>query len=235
MNDSRFRLSARSDRRLLVFAKAPEPGRVKTRLASSIGSEAACEVYRAMIREMMERLDRGDRFDIEVMWTASAELDGTKLLEELGPHRLARQIGNDLGERMTVAFCERALLQRTTQIIAIGTDLPDLEPQEIESASALLRSCDWVVGPATDGGYYLIGCRSESMDAHVFEGVHWGEPSVFETTIDRIRSLGETVALLPERRDIDQIEDLDDYVERHPDGEVAKVLAKVRATERSAS
>ncbi|MDX1583801.1 MAG: TIGR04282 family arsenosugar biosynthesis glycosyltransferase [Thermoanaerobaculia bacterium] len=235
MNDSTFKMGERSDRRLLVFAKAPEPGRVKTRLARSMGREAACDVYRSMIRELTDRLGDGKDFDVEVMWTGSSALAGAELVDAFAPYRLARQIGSDLGERMTVAFCERALLQRTTQIIAIGVDLPDIEMTEIESASLLLESCDWVIGPASDGGYYLIGCRAESMDARVFEGIHWGEPSVCDATTDRIRSLGETVALLPERRDIDDFEDLRDYVERHPRGEIASTVERIGIPERSAS
>lgn len=235
MKESDYELCTRSPRRLLVFAKAPEAGRVKTRLARSIGAESSLEVYRAMIRELLGRLDTvaRDGFDVEVMWSGSTEIEGSLLTSTFAPYRVARQIGHDLGERLITAISERALLQRTRQIVVIGTDLPDLEGVDVESAFALLDSCEWVIGPATDGGYYLIGCRSASFDASVFDGIHWGESSVLEATTARIRELGVSVALLPERSDIDDIDDLAGYVERHPDGEVAKAYRQVTSRQRS--
>lgn len=210
-----------------MFARAPELGVVKSRLARTLGDTEALEVYRAMIRDLLSRFEQVTEIDVEVLWTGTESVPGEALIETFRPHRLARQVGRDLGERMTMAFSERALLQRTSQIIAIGTDVPDLEPSDLESAFALLDSCDWVVGPATDGGYYLIGCRASSFDGRVFEGIHWGQSSVLEATLDRIRELGETVAMLPERTDIDLEEDLLDYVRRRPGGEVARTCERV--------
>lgn len=233
MRESDYRLCTRSPRRVLMFAKAPEAGLVKTRLARTVGPDESREFYRGMVGELLERLGSGDEFDIEVLWTGSPDVPGNLLTTTFAPHRLSRQIGSDLGERMTTAISERALLQRTRQIIAIGTDLPDLERSDLDTAFALLGSCEWVIGPAMDGGYYLIGCRSTSFDATVFEGIHWGESSVLEATTERIRELGATVALLPERRDIDDLDDLVDYVERHPDGEVARIYRHVNNRQRS--
>lgn len=230
MTESVYELCSRSPRRVLIFAKAPEAGQVKTRLAKSVGSEEAVEIYRGMIRDLLRGLGSGDELDIEVMWSGSRDVPGNVLIETFSPHRLSRQIGHDLGERMTTAISERALLQRTRQIIAIGTDLPDLERSDLEAAFSLLDSCEWVIGPAIDGGYYLIGCRSDSFDARVFEGIHWGKSSVLEATTERIRELGAAVALLPERADIDDIDDLVDYVGRHPDGEVARTFRQVSQT-----
>ncbi|MBW3671444.1 MAG: TIGR04282 family arsenosugar biosynthesis glycosyltransferase [Acidobacteria bacterium] len=227
MTESVYQLCSRPPRRVLIFAKAPEVGRVKTRLAKSIGTEGALEIHRAMIRDLLGRLGSGDELDIDVIWSGSEEVPGASLVETFSPHRLTRQIGSDLGERMATAISDRALLQRTRQIIAIGTDLPDLERIDLEAAFSLLDSCGWVVGPALDGGYYLIGCRSRSFDASVFQGIHWGESSVLEATTERIRKVGESVALLPQRRDIDEIEDLVEYVNRHPDEEVARVYRQL--------
>lgn len=230
MTESAYQLCSRSPRRVLIFAKAPEVGRVKTRLAKSTGAEKARDIHRAMIRDLLHRLGTGDELDIEVIWSGSEDVQGESLVEIFSPHRLARQVGRDLGERMATAISDRALLQRTRQIIAIGTDLPDLERSDLEAAFSLLDSCGWVIGPALDGGYYLIGCRSRSFDASVFQGIQWGDSSVLEATTERIRKLGESVALLPQRRDIDEIEDLVEYVNRHPDGEVARVYRQVRHT-----
>lgn len=233
MIESDYEVCTRSPRRVLVFAKAPEKGRVKTRLARSIGVEGAAEVYRGMISELLGRLGSDNGFDVEVLWTGSADVPGKTLTGTFAPYRLARQIGRDLGERMTTAFSERALLQRTRQIIAIGTDLPDLGRSDLEAAFSLLNSCEWVIGPARDGGYYLIGCRSANFDASVFEGIHWGQSSVLEATTERIRELGGTVALLPKRQDIDEIDDLEEYVARHPGGDVARAFREVQQGQRS--
>lgn len=233
MRESDHELCTRSPRRVLVFARAPERGMVKTRLARAVGADGSLAIYRGMIRELLDRLGSGRGFDIEVMWTGSTEVSGDVLTSTFAPHRLSRQIGHNLGERMTTAISERALLQRTRQIIVIGTDLPDLDGSDIEAGFALLNSCEWVIGPSADGGYYMIGCRSASFDARVFEGIHWGQTSVLQATTERIRGFGATLALLPERRDIDEIDDLEAYCHDHPEGEVARVYRQLHREQRS--
>jgi uncharacterized protein len=229
-----FETCTRSTSRLLIFARVPEPGLVKRRLAEDLGSPLATEVYSAMIEELLDHLAQPDEeLDLEVMWTASAELRGAEVLRSFRDLRLSRQIGHDLGERLIAAFSERAVLHRVSKIVAIGTDLPDLERSEVMRAFDLLDSCDWVLGPAADGGYYLIGCRPAGFDTRVFEGVDWGSNSVLEVTRERIRELGATVALLPERRDVDRLQDLHDYVRRHPGSRPAAVLTGGGEVERS--
>lgn len=198
---------------------------VKRRLAADLGFPLATEVYSAMIEELLDHLAQPDEeLDLEVMWTASAELRGDEVLRSFRDLRLSRQTGHDLGERLIAAFSERAVLHRVSKIVAIGTDLPDLQRSEVMRAFDLLDSCDWVLGPAEDGGYYLIGCRPAGFDTRVFEGLDWGSNSVLEVTRERIRELGATVALLPERRDVDRLQDLHDYVRRHPGSRPAAVL-----------
>jgi glycosyltransferase A (GT-A) superfamily protein (DUF2064 family) len=94
----------------------------------------------------------------------------------------------------------------------------------IEHAFDLLESCEWVVGPAADGGYYLIGCRALAFDPDIFRGIDWGTSSVLETTRRRIGAIGRTIALLPERYDIDTAADLERYASEQHDGELARLL-----------
>jgi uncharacterized protein len=229
-----FETCSRSTSRLLIFARVPEPGLVKRRLAEDLGDPLAVEVYSAMIEELLDHVGESDgAIDVEVMWTASPGVRGADVLRSFRDFRLSRQVGADLGERLIAAFSERAVLHRVSKIVAIGADLPDLERSEAKRAFDLLDSCDWVLGPAEDGGYYLIGCRPGSFDTRVFEGIDWGSSSVLEGTRERIRELGATVALLPGRRDVDRCEDLYDYVGRHPASRPAAVLGRVRDEERS--
>lgn len=131
------------------------------------------------------------------------------------------QTGADLGDRMAMAFSERFFFQRTRKIIAIGVDEPQLSRQVIDHAFALLDSCEWVVGPASDGGYYLIGCRAPAFDSAIFQDVAWGTGEVIAATLTKIRQWGSTVALLPSRRDIDRVEDLDAHAAAMDGGRTA--------------
>jgi glycosyltransferase A (GT-A) superfamily protein (DUF2064 family) len=93
--------------------------------------------------------------------------------------------------------------------VVIGSDDPSLGRELIDHAFALLDSCEYVLGPAEDGGYYLIGCRALSFDPTVFLDIDWGMSTVLATTLQRIATIGRTVALLPRRYDIDTAADLD--------------------------
>ena len=198
--------------RLLVFARLPELGVVKTRLAAEIGEARALAVYRTMLRDVLAAIGESDReTQIEVMWAPTAAANGAALREAFGEHALAMQTGTTLGDRMSMAFSERFFFHRTEKIVAVGVDEPTLTRETVDHAFGLLDSCDWVVGPATDGGYYLIGCRAAAFDSSVFRQIEWGTSSVFATTMSRIRESGVSVAILPERRDVDTAEDLRAY------------------------
>jgi rSAM/selenodomain-associated transferase 1 len=195
--------------RLLIFARVPELGSVKTRLAATLGDERTLLVYGAMLRDLLAGVGHSDdRTEIEVVWTASPAVTGERLREVFGGHSLARQTGDTLGDRLAMAFSERFFFERTQKIVAIGTDDPTLRRETIDHAFALLDSCEWVVGPAADGGYYLIGARAQTFDPDVFRDVAWSTQSVLETTIRKIRGWQQTIATLPERIDIDAEDDL---------------------------
>lgn len=212
-------------RRLLVFARLPEIGRVKTRLAQSIGNEKALAVYEAMLRDVLASIgSAAGQMEIEVLWAPTSSANAQSLGRAFGDRPLAMQTGATLGDRLAMAFAERFFFHRTEMIVAIGVDDPLLSRATIDEAFALLESCDWVIGPATDGGYYLIGCRAASFDATVFQNIEWGSDSVMRTTLERIRAREQTVAVLPRRYDIDIEADLRRFAGEAAEGALAALL-----------
>ena len=198
--------------RLLVFARLPEAGNVKTRLAADLGDERALAVYEAMLRDLFANVGApDDELDIEVLWAPTEAANGAALKRAFNNYPLAMQTGDTLGDRLGMAFSERFFFHRTQTIVAIGVDEPALTRALIGHAAGLLESCDWVLGPTEDGGYYLIGCRAAAFDSAIFAGIKWGSARVFAQTLAKIRRWQTTVAVLPLRRDIDVIDDLRAY------------------------
>ena len=200
--------------RLLVFARLPELGKVKTRLAESIGEEGALEAYKTMLRDLLASIGKSSpETEIEILWAPTESATGESLTRAFGDLPTAMQTGANLGDRLSMAFSERFFFHATQKIVAIGVDDPSLPRTLIDTAFAQLDSCEWVVGPAEDGGYYLIGCRAASFDPMIFADVEWGTSSVFVTTMSKIAELQSTVAVLPVRWDIDAAADWTRYVE----------------------
>jgi rSAM/selenodomain-associated transferase 1 len=198
--------------RLLVFARLPELGKVKTRLAVDVGNARALAVYESMLRTLITSIgESSPAMEIEFLWPPSTTANGELIRRAFADHAAAMQTGTTLGDRLSMAFSERFFFHRTQKIIAIGVDDPTLPRALIDHAFALLDSCEFVVGPAVDGGYYLFGCRALSFDPSVFVDIAWGTPAVLKTTVDRIAATGRTMAMLPERMDIDTAEDLERY------------------------
>ncbi|HET7434944.1 MAG TPA: TIGR04282 family arsenosugar biosynthesis glycosyltransferase [Thermoanaerobaculia bacterium] len=196
--------------RLLVFARLPERGKVKTRLAADVGDDRALAIYNAMLRDVLEMasLVTDESHEVEVLWAPTESANAETLRNAFGDLPLAMQTGNDLGDRLSMAFSERFFFHRTRKIVVIGVDDPTLPRELIDHAYALLDSAEWVIGPATDGGYYLLGCRAMSFDAEIFRGIEWGTSSVLAKTLEKIANAKASVALLPERSDIDTAADL---------------------------
>ena len=195
--------------RLLVFARLPERGRVKTRLAAEIGDERALAAYEAMLHDVLDAIGPSTPdIEIEVVWAPTAAANGETLARAFGNRVLAMQTGANLGDRLAMALSERFYFQRTQKIIAIGVDDPLLDRVTIDHAFSLLDSCEWVLGPAADGGYYLIGCRAPAFESSVFMDIEWGTDHVLSTTLAKIRASGTTLAMLPVRHDVDVADDL---------------------------
>jgi len=191
-----------------------------------MGNGRALAVYEAMLHDLLNGIGPSSpQTEVEVLWAPTPAAGGEALRRSFGERPLAMQTGELLGDRLAMAFSERFFFHRTNKIIAIGVDDPALSRETIDHAFALLDSVEWTVGPAVDGGYYLIGCRASAFDTEIFQDIAWGTSSVLEATLTKIRQWNATVAVLPQRMDIDEEKDLLAY---RPDegGALSKLLAE---------
>lgn len=187
--------------RLVVFLKAPAPGAVKTRLAETLGADAACAAYRQLVEALLANLAPLPR--VELCFTpleAAAAFDAW-----LRPGWLSvPQVGADLGERLHATFAEH-FESDALRVVIIGSDCPDVTVQDIEQAWLALEAHDVVLGPALDGGYWLIGLRAPQPA--LFAGIPWSTDRVFGETMCRARAADLRVALLRELADVDTAAD----------------------------
>ena len=192
------------ERTLIAFAKVPRPGRVKTRLAAAIGDAEAASLYRVMGRRVLDGVRGGD-YRIVVYIDPANELAAAR--EWLGAAGVdfRPQKGDDLGERLADAF--RREFRRARQVCAIGTDAPAVDRPVIERAFAELSTNDLVLGPALDGGYYLIGTTGYRPE--LFREVPWSTEEVMSATLVRARALRLRTTALEPLPDIDTVEDLE--------------------------
>lgn len=184
-------------KRLGIFVKTPVPGAVKTRLVPPLSPEDACALYRGFLADLFRRIHRlkGIRFTV---FHAGDDLPALKPLVPDG-WELVPQEGDDLGARLTSASAH--LLKGGGRAIIIGSDSPDLPIQYIRRAFQRLKHKDAALGPATDGGYYLVGLRAPAPG--VFAGVSWGGETVLRETVDNIRNSGLSLHVLPVWYDVD--------------------------------
>jgi len=182
--------------RLVLFARFPEPGKVKTRLAEAVGGTEACRLYSAFLEDLLSRFP-----DATVAVDPPDALG--KFRDRFGDRRLVAQTGRDLGARL--AACVESSLAAGERVCIIGTDLPHLPTDIVARAYQALEDRDVVLGPAADGGYYLIALR---RSAPLFEGIAWSTDRVLAQTLDRARETGLSVAMLEQRSDVDTIDDL---------------------------
>ncbi|MFN0158013.1 MAG: TIGR04282 family arsenosugar biosynthesis glycosyltransferase [Bacteroidota bacterium] len=200
---------------LIIFAKLPRAGHVKTRLGKAIGMSAAAEIYKLFAehaftlgRQLLKK-----EIKVYVFYDPPASVDEVRTW--VGPlFRLIPQEGTTLGDRMRRAF-EYTFATGSSRTIIIGTDVPELDLLTLESAFVRLGKDDVVVGPSSDGGYYLLGMNAPTKE--LFDGVHWSSESVFHETIERLHRLNLSFAELAELADIDTISDYRAYQDRTRD------------------
>jgi len=192
-----------ASRALVVFLKAPIAGLVKTRLLPQWSAEAARDLYRAMVEDLLERLDGIPEVEqLQFYEPPSAE---RAVREWLGEGRsLQPQRGRDLGDRMDAAS-RAAFARGYRKVVLAGSDVPDLDRDTIESAFAALERNDVVVGPALDGGYYLIGLRGPRTA--LFREVEWGSDGVLRQTVGKAEALGLSIECLQPLAVVDTPED----------------------------
>jgi uncharacterized protein len=204
---------------LLLFLRYPQPGSTKIRLIPALGKIGAAQLQRQMVEYLLERLHQ-PAWQLKIYFTGSS----LKAMQAwLGPNlSYCRQAQGDLGARLHAGFQSsfskpwvedlpaenRVAANRVVanRVVAIGADCPELGPQHIQAAFQQLALRDIVLGPAQDGGYYLIGLRQPQ--ALLFQGIDWSTPLVFRQTQAKAQQLGLTLAQLPVLSDIDRPEDL---------------------------
>lgn len=192
--------------RLLVFAKAPVPGRVKTRLVPALGEQGAADLHRFLVDDTLCRTVRADICPAQLWCAPDCEHPIFRDWQQRFGVELRRQEGADIGGRMHHALA--LALDTADYAVLVGTDCPELDADDVAGALGCLDAgCDAVFVPAEDGGYVLIGLRRS--EACVFAGVDWGGPRVMEQTRERLRTLGWRWRELPARWDVDRPEDLD--------------------------
>ena len=189
---------------LLIFTRAPYPGQVKTRLAPLLGAAGAAALQISLLKRVLATAMSGRRIPTQLWYAGPPH----PLLQSLA-HRyriaLRRQQGEDLGIRMAQAC--GTVLRHHRAVLLVGSDCPRLRKQDLENAVAALENgSDVVLGPAWDGGYYLLGLRCFRLP--LFRDVPWGDARVLAFSLRRCRLMGLRVWLLPRRRDIDRPVDL---------------------------
>lgn len=185
-------------RRLLLFTKPARAGRVKTRLIDDLTPAEAAELHAAFVDDLLDRLRGGD-FELRLAWA----LDADEPVPE-GPVPGVRQRGDDLGERLYLALSESP-----GAVAALGSDHPTLPLGLVHRAFERVEAgADVVLGPAEDGGYYLIAVDGGAVPRRLFAGIDWSTERVLPQTLERCRELGLRVELLPMASDVDTPEDL---------------------------
>lgn len=190
---------------LLVFVRTPNPGKVKTRLARSLGDEKAAEFYRlcadATISEICQLPGEIERY---VFFAEPIDRYEMKRLAGLG-FKVEVQEGDSLGQRLGNAF-SRVFENGARKVVIVASDVPDLSARIMTEAVTSLNSTDVVIGPCYDGGYYLIGMKE--LHRELFDGISWGTEHVFKQTLDAAGEKGLTVLQLPVLVDVDTEADL---------------------------
>lgn len=188
---------------LVVFARAPALGEVKTRLAAEVGDATALAIYRRLAEQVLSAVQANGRYSITVAFAPGSARRAMR--EWLGTSVALRpQTSGDLGTRMAGAIAD-AIAAGAERVVVIGTDCPQVTAAVVMEAFGRLDAADVVLGPAADGGYYLIGmARLHSL---LFDDVPWSSPDTLRITLESARRAGLSVALLEERRDIDTAED----------------------------
>jgi rSAM/selenodomain-associated transferase 1 len=192
--------------KLIVFVKAPRPGTVKTRLARTIGPEAACAAYQCLVLTLLRQLQPLPALELCFSPDDAASEVHAWLRKgwESGP-----QGPGDLGHRLCGAF-SRAFACGSRRVVVLGSDCPTVTVEDLRHAWNHLRQRDVVLGPAADGGYWLIGLRQPQPD--LFREIPWSSERVLEETLNRCRRARLTVELLRRQSDVDTVEDWNGFL-----------------------
>ena len=191
---------------LIIFIKNPALGKVKTRLAKTVGDEKALEIYRELSRITRKNASILRGVQLYVFYSNFIDKNDD-WSNEIFEKRV--QLGEGLGDRMSNAFHE--ILTQHEHVCIIGSDCPTLSVDILNQSFEMLQNHDFVVGPSTDGGYYLLGISSKKYD-FLFKNMEWSTENVLSETLQRIAQNDKTIALLPYLTDVDEEKDWVDYI-----------------------
>lgn len=190
---------------IVLFAKAPIPGEVKTRLQPHLSSDDAASLHEAFVLDTLDALREIDGVDICLACHPDMEQDFfVDIKRDFGVDLISQGEG-DLGERMMRALTVLSS-KGYKRIVILGSDSPTLPGELVKDAFASLGKSSLVIGPGLDGGYYLLGLSGDVPD--IFDGVSWGSGTVFEETMKRVKKSGTSFSILPFWYDVDTINEL---------------------------
>lgn len=205
-------MNGRSKTCILFFVKYPAAGKVKTRLAKQLGHCAAVDLYKNFVTDTLGTLEN---LNVNFKIVFAPPDTKNQFQQWLGKeHWYAPQSGQDLGQKMTNAFLQ-AFGEGFNSVITIGSDSPDLPAEYLELAFMALDTNDVVVGPSSDGGYYLIGFAKDAFSPAVFDGISWSSDRVSEQTINILERYKQKLYLLPQWHDVDTMVDLKSLLQRN--------------------
>ena len=190
---------------LLIFVKNLIPGQVKTRLAATLGNDAAMDIYQQLLKNLNSKIQSLEAEKI-VFYSKCMEDD----IWDSAIFKKVVQQGNDLGERMENAF-KVSLAAGNKKAVIIGSDCPGIDESILNEAFEKLTGFDIVIGPATDGGYYLLGMKKNYP--FLFQDFEWSTDRVLQQTIELCNRNQLSYFLLPELSDIDEEKDLTHFEE----------------------
>lgn len=191
---------------LLLFARAPTPGRAKTRLAARVGAEAAAGAHRACVVDAISLADSLPECRRRLLVAGEADQWRRAAIGPGAAWEIEPQRGRDLGERLSRGVAD-AFRRGAAKVIAIGSDTPWMGARRIRLALAWLDRADVVLGPSADGGYYLVGARR--FVPEIFRGIAWGSSAVLNSTRLALDLAGASYRLLDRDFDLDRPADLD--------------------------
>ncbi|BAO44537.1 TIGR04282 family arsenosugar biosynthesis glycosyltransferase [Thiolapillus brandeum] len=201
--------------RLLVFSRAPVPGKTKTRLISRLGATGAARLHARLIRQTLDTACAPELPPVDLWCAPAPQAAFFRQCARDFPISLHRQEGEDLGQRMQYALHQT--LKQADRAILIGTDCPNLTRDDLLQAEELLNEHDAVLGPAHDGGYYLLGLKNAPRD--LFTNIPWGSDRVAALTRSRMHALGWSHGELRVQHDLDRPEDQRHFPQLFPDSD----------------
>jgi rSAM/selenodomain-associated transferase 1 len=204
-------MSPSSDSCIILFAKYPAPGKVKTRLAKQLGPERAAQLYRNFVLDILDTLRTVD-VTLRIFFEPPGALDEFRTW--LGDdYRYVSQTGPALGQRMKNALVH-TFAEGFSKAALIGSDLPDLSADFLNLGLRALDKHQALLGPSDDGGYYLIGFSKDAFLPEAFDNIAWGTDRVFTHTVKILKRHRRKLYVLPRWHDVDTLEDLKSLVAR---------------------